>query len=138
MAFLNRASIPQRPEDPSFLCTEGAKLTQLDGHKPRRKIFTWPTLACRQALWRIGLLDCQMRPFKGCGFKSHQSCDLWHSAKHAWPTNTEASWPPRLSCQNNSFRLCSAWMLASSLDALILLVALLETEPAGWRRGLVG
>ncbi len=29
-------------------------------------------------------------------------------------------------------------MMASSLDALILLVALLETELAGWRRGLVG
>ncbi len=37
MAFLNLASIAQRPEDPSFLYTERANLTELDGHKPGRK-----------------------------------------------------------------------------------------------------
>ncbi len=57
--------------------------------------------------------------------------DIWHSAKHAWPQTQRLAGHPRLSCQNNTFRLCSAWIWPRSLDALILLVALLETEPAG-------
>ncbi len=47
VAFLNRASIAQRPKDPSFLSTERANLTELDGHKPGRK-------PSRGPLWYAG------------------------------------------------------------------------------------
>ncbi len=47
MAFLNRASIAQRPKDPSFLSTERANLTELDGHNLEEK-------PSRGPLWYAG------------------------------------------------------------------------------------
>ncbi len=54
VSFLNRASIVQRPEDGSLLCTELANLTKQDGHKTVSTSFKRPNLVHRWALCSNG------------------------------------------------------------------------------------